>query len=156
MKDGTRPPDRDQPIDEAGEQADSEAEHDGHGHRQVPGDERLRQHGRAQRQDRPDGEIDAAGDEHQCHANRDHRQRRDLVGQRGERDAAEEVVAQRAEQDEERDQDGRQAEVLAVSRHLHRRSVIRSTGVCRSCGLVSPCRIFKANSMPYTARRSAC
>jgi hypothetical protein len=100
------PAHRHERVDQAGAEAGAEAQRDGERQRPLPLDARDRQHGRAERQHRADREVDAAGDQDERHADRDDGEGGDLVGERRERDAGEEVIAQRAEERDEQHQHG--------------------------------------------------
>ena len=72
MNEGRRPPDRDESVDRAAQQADAQARRNRHGQRQSQSLEADAQHGPAQRQHGANGQVDSPDDQHECHPRRHH------------------------------------------------------------------------------------
>src|SRR5476649_435698 len=82
---GNPPADRDQAGGRAADGGGGHAEQARGPHRPAPVHRGQRQDGRGQRHHRADRQVDAADDQHEGHADRHHDQRRNVIGQRGQR-----------------------------------------------------------------------
>ena len=106
------PPHRHEPVGQTTRQPHEHGHDDARTQCPLPLDESHPEHRPPERENRTDRQIDARDDEHERHSDGNHRQRRHLIGQGGQRESGEEMLAEQAEEYDEQAQHAQHAEVL--------------------------------------------